>query len=56
MPVIMVTGYRQEMAPAIEAALEIGAYTCLYKPVEMDKLFQLLTQIRRQELSKILKT
>ena len=56
LPVIMVTGYRQEMAPAIEAALEIGAYTCLYKPVEMDKLFQLLTQIRRQELSKILKT
>ena len=56
LPVILVTGYRQEMAPAIEAALEIGAYTCLYKPVEMDKLFQLLTQIRRQELSKILKT
>ncbi len=56
LPVILVTGHRQEMAPEIEAALEIGAYTCLYKPVEMERLFELLTQIRRRELSKILKT
>lgn len=54
MPVILVTGYREEMAQSIEAALKIGAYTCLYKPFEIDKLLQLLTKIHHQELSRIL--
>ncbi len=52
--VILVTGYRQEMATSIEAALEIGAYTCLYKPLEIDKLLQSLAEIRRRELNRIL--
>jgi len=51
LPVILVTGYRAEMAPAIEAALETGAYSCLYKPLEVEKLLELLTEIRHQELS-----
>ena len=53
-PVILVTGYREEMASAIEAALEIGAYTCLYKPFEIEELLQLLTEVRRQELHRVL--
>lgn len=54
LPVVLVTGYREEMAQAIEAALKIGAYACLYKPLEIERLFQLLAEIRRRELSRVL--
>ena len=52
--VILVTGYRDEMAQAIEAALKIGAYACLYKPLQIEKLLQLLIEIHRQELARVL--
>jgi two-component system response regulator HydG len=52
--VILVTGYRQEMAASIETALEIGAFTCLYKPLEIEILLQSLAEIHRRELSRIL--
>jgi DNA-binding NtrC family response regulator len=52
--VVIVTGYRQEMAQTIEAALKIGAYTCLYKPFQIEGLLQVVAEIRRQELSRIL--
>jgi DNA-binding NtrC family response regulator len=55
LPVILVTGYGQEMAPAIETALAIEAYTCLYKPIEIEELLRHLTRIRHQELRKILR-
>lgn len=55
LPVILVTGYREEMAKAIEAALKINAYTCLYKPFEIEELLQLLNEIHRQKLSRIFK-
>ena len=54
LPVILVTGYRQEMTTAIEAALEIGAYTCFYKPLQIEKLLQALTEIHHQELGRML--
>ena len=54
LPVVLVTGYRKEMAEAIEVALKIGAYTCLYKPFQIEELSQLLTEVRRQELGRIL--
>lgn len=50
-PVILMTAYRQEMAEAVQACLEIGAYTCLYKPFEIEKLFEVLAEIRREELA-----
>ncbi|MBN1316104.1 MAG: response regulator [Anaerolineales bacterium] len=52
--VIIVTGYRHEMLDSIETALEIGAFTCLYKPLEIETLLQSLSEIRRQELIRIL--
>ncbi len=54
LPVILLTGYREEMSPAIEAGLNIGAYTCLYKPFEIEKLLQVLSQVRRGELARVL--
>jgi two-component system response regulator HydG len=55
LPVILVTGYRVQMASAIETALEVGAYACLYKPLEIDKLVELLTEVQRQKLASVLR-
>jgi CheY-like chemotaxis protein len=54
LPVILVTGYREEMMPAMEAALKINAYACFYKPLQIDVLLQALTQIHHQELGRML--
>ena len=54
LPVILVTGYRDEMNTAITAGLSINAYTCLYKPLQIEKLFQILNKIYFQELGRIL--
>lgn len=54
LPVILVTGYGREMASAIEQALKLNSYTCLYKPFPMQGLFEALDAIRREELAGIL--
>ena len=54
LPVILVTGCGQEMAPKIEAALRLRAHTCLYKPLEIQELLQTLGEIRDQELGRLL--
>ena len=54
MPVILVTGYPKEVASAIEAGLKIWAYTCLYKPFDIEALLQVLTEIRHGELGRLL--
>jgi len=46
LPVLLVTGYRQEMANAIQNALELGAYTCLYKPLDIPELLETLARVR----------
>lgn len=53
-PVVLMTGYRREMTEAIESGRRIGAYTCLYKPLEMDGLFQLIEEIRLKKLQNML--
>jgi two-component system, NtrC family, response regulator HydG len=56
LPVLMVTGYRQEMAAAIQAALEIKAYTCLYKPLEIPALLQMLSDFQLKRLRDVIKS
>ncbi len=55
LPVLMVTGYRQEMTAAIQAALEIHAFACLYKPLEIPALLQTLSGLQLDRLRKIMK-
>jgi DNA-binding NtrC family response regulator len=55
-PVVLVTGYRQEMADSIEKGLKVGAYTCLYKPLEVEKLVELIEEIRLKKLQHLLET
>ncbi|MBI1174313.1 MAG: response regulator [Sideroxydans sp.] len=53
-PVVLVTGYKQEMGESIEKARKIGAYTCLYKPFEMDELTGVVEEIRLKKLQNLL--
>ena len=53
-PVLLMTGYRQEMGSSIEQAHKIGAYTCLYKPFETDELFRIIEGIRIKKLQNML--
>lgn len=52
-PIVLVTGYKVEMTASIEAAIEIDAFTCMYKPVEIEELFQVINQIRQQKFGKL---
>jgi len=54
MAVILVTGYREEMAESIEKALSISAHTCLYKPLQIEKLIETITEVYHQELGRVL--
>jgi len=53
-PVVLVTGFRGEMGNSIEKGRAIGAYTCLYKPLEMDDLFKVFEDIRIEKLQHLL--
>jgi two-component system response regulator HydG len=55
LPVLIVTGHREEMADAIHAALEIDAYACLYKPLEIPQLLQMLTELQLKNIRGLLK-
>lgn len=56
LPVILVTGHREEMPALIQGALEINAFTCLYKPLEIPQLLQMLTEFQVKNLRSLLKT
>jgi len=53
---IMMTAYREETADLVRQAIENEAYTCLYKPLDMEELLKLVDEIwkrkGKQELSK----
>lgn len=49
-PVVLVTGYRDEMTASIRKGLQIGAYTCLYKPLETEELVRIIEIIRHEKL------
>jgi two-component system response regulator HydG len=46
---IMITAYRQEVADLVEEALRNHAYTCLYKPLDMEELLGLVDEIRKRK-------
>jgi len=53
--VIIITGYSKAMGGAIEDALRKSVYTCLEKPVNMNKLIALLRRIEKQKAKGYLK-
>lgn len=54
-PVLMITGHREEMAESIKAAMEIDAYACLYKPLEIPKLLDMLSRLQKDNLRGLMK-
>jgi CheY-like chemotaxis protein len=56
LPVILITGYREEMSAAIQSALNVDAFTCLYKPLEIPHLLQALSELQTKRLRGLIKT
>ena len=52
---VVITGYRQETSELVQRALQESVYTCLEKPIDMDRLVSLLAQIKEQKDSSTLK-
>ncbi len=52
--VALITAYRNEMAGLVAESLKRSAYTCLYKPLDIDELLGLLKEIERKRLQGIL--
>jgi len=48
-PVVLVTGERNEISTAIEQGMQVGAYTCLYKPFAVDRLIGIIEDISRRK-------
>jgi two-component system response regulator HydG len=46
---IVITGYRQEISEMVEKVLQEGAYTCIEKPIDIDRLLSLLSLIKEQK-------
>lgn len=42
---IMITAHRQEMSELVKQVIENGAYTCLYKPLDMDGLINIIDEV-----------
>lgn len=53
-PVVLVTGYRDKMTDSIEKGHAIGAYTCLYKPLDMEGLLDTIREISRKKRRNVL--
>lgn len=54
LPVLLITGFRQEMKEVIQDALEINATACLYKPLEIPALLQMLSSVQLKRLRGVL--
>jgi len=46
---VMMTAYRREMGDLVEEALNKDAYTCLYKPFDVDQMIKLVGEICRRK-------
>ncbi|MEW6110035.1 MAG: response regulator [Nitrospirota bacterium] len=53
-PVVLVTGYEVEMSDTISKGLKIGAYSCFYKPLEIERLIGSIAEISRKKLKSAL--
>ena len=45
-PVIMVTGYSVE--ELVKDAIDKGAYACIYKPLDMDKILKIVGEVKKK--------
>ncbi len=50
---IMMTAYRQEASELVAEALYNSAYTCLYKPLEMRKVLELIEEVWERKRAQV---
>jgi len=55
LPVVLITGHRKELSPMIETAFEYNIFACLYKPIHIEELLNVLNKIQRAEMARLLK-
>ena len=53
-PFVLVTGERHEMAASIAQGMQVGAYTCLYKPLAVDRLIGIIEDISTRKRNALL--
>jgi len=53
-PVILITGYGNEMMDSIVKGFKIGAYACMYKPFEIERLVKHIEEIDKIKLQALL--
>ncbi|MCK5237406.1 MAG: response regulator [Deltaproteobacteria bacterium] len=46
---VMMTGYRGEMAEQVEEAMKNNAYTCVYKPLDIKGILDIVAEIDRKK-------
>jgi DNA-binding NtrC family response regulator len=46
---VVITGYRQETSELVQRALQQNAYTCVEKPIDMERMILLLERIKQQK-------
>ena len=47
--VVMMTAYWQNTGELVRQAIEKGAYSCLYKPFEMDRVIEIIEEISKKK-------
>jgi len=53
-PVVLVTGYGEEMTASIGNGYKIGAYACLYKPLEIERLIGIIEEVSQRKMQAVL--
>jgi DNA-binding NtrC family response regulator len=53
LPVIVVTGHKDDLEITVQRATDIGAFASLLKPIAVEQLLDLLDQACRQELTRL---
>jgi two-component system, NtrC family, response regulator HydG len=56
LPIVLVTAFRKEMEDSVRIALDNSAFTCLYKPLEIEELLKLLEKLQRERLRSVIST
>jgi len=52
--VILMTAYQQEMKDYIREGLRRNAYACLYKPFDMERVLEMLNEVRHKKIEESL--
>jgi two-component system, NtrC family, response regulator HydG len=52
-PVVLVTGFRDELTASIKKGMQMGAYACLYKPFEIEELVGIIEEICQKKLRQV---